>query len=79
MKDYRITKIRACEISALCEIIESRIESKQNRIETYKNQLKEIEDKKGDWRCESIEEAKEEIKALEWALNLLNAPFKIKK
>ena len=80
MKDYTITKIWANEISNISEIVDRDIEYKKNAIQQRKLDFANKEpDSNSDWELEQIEEYEEEIKALEWILNTINAPFKITK
>ena len=80
MKDYKITKIWANTISDISEDIDSRITYLKDKIQSEKLDIANKEpDHTTDWMFENIEESEEKLKAYEWALNLINAPFKIKK
>ena len=75
MKDYEVTKIWATEIASLSQSIDDNIEYKRNRIKDMESE----EHEKDSWYSQQIEELKEAIKTLEWALVQINSPFKIKK
>ena len=82
MKDYKCTKIWINEISEISETIDSMIESRKHWLQSSKEEIANIEADKEQiptWRFEQVEEWQEKIKALEWALNQINAPFKITK
>ena len=80
MKDYKVTKIWAIEICNTSEIIEADISAKKHWLQERKQDLANKEhDNIADWEFEQIEEFQEQIKALEWILNTINAPFKISK
>ena len=80
MKDYMIIKTWANVIADISESID-------NTAEYLKRELKdeidvdtsEMNDSEKRWRAERIEELQEKIKAHEWALNMINSPFKISK
>lgn len=75
MKEYQKTKIWATEIACLSELIDEQIDYKKSRIQTM-----ESEDRCEDsWYQQQIDELKEQIETLIWALNQINAPFKIKR
>lgn len=75
MKDYEVTRIWATEIANLSQRIDDNIEYKRERVEALESE----EHKDDSWYSQQIEEQKEAIKALEWALVQINFPFKIKK
>ena len=80
MKDYKITKIWATEICETSENIEASISAKKHWLQERKKDIANEEpDSTTDWKLEQIEELQEQIKALEWILNTINAPFKISK
>lgn len=80
MKDYKITKIWATEICNTSKLIETDITSKKNWLQERKTDIANEEpNSTTDWKLEQIEELQEQIKALEWILNTINAPFKISK
>ena len=80
MKDYTITKIWAVEISNISEIIDRDIEYKKEAVQQRKIDVANEEPNANtNWLLEQIEEDEEKIKALQWILNTINAPFKISK
>lgn len=80
MKDYTITKIWAVEISNISEIIDIDIEYKKEAVQQRKLDVANEEPNANtNWLLEQIEENEEKIKALQWILNTINAPFKISK
>ncbi len=80
MKDYKVTKIWATAISDISEDIDSQIHYLKDKINQRKLDVANQEpDKTTDWMLEAIEEEQEKIKAYEWVLTIINAPFKIKK
>ena len=80
MKDYQLTKIWAVEISNISEIIDRDIERQKEAVRNRKLDVANEEPNANtDWVLQEIEEKEERIKALQWILNTINAPFKIKK
>ena len=80
MKDYKTTKIWVNVISEVSENIDSNIEYIKRELEQRKLDVANEEpDNTTDWKFEYIEDLQEKVKAHEWALNQINAPFKIKK
>lgn len=81
MKEYQITKIWANAIADISQDIDSRCDWLKTQLEEQNKAYKEAEkdSREKEWAKESIEDLQEKIKAYEWALNILNAPFKIKK
>lgn len=80
MKDYKITKIWVDAISNISENIDMSLDFIKREIQQRKLDIANEEpDNTTDWKLECIEELEEKIKAHEWALNQLNAPFKFKK
>ena len=80
MKDFQINKIWANTIADISESIDSTIEYLKRELKSEIDvDTSEMTDVEKHWRTERIEEVQEKIKADEWALNLINAPFKISK
>lgn len=80
MKDYKITRVWVNVISDISEIIDRDISDKKETVQQEKLDFANKEpDSNSDWELEQIEEYEEKIKALEWILNTINAPFKITK
>ena len=80
MKDYQTTKIWACQIADASETIDSTIEYiKRELKDEIDVDTSEMNDHQKRWRAERIEELQEKIKALEWCLTQINAPFKTKR
>ena len=79
MKNYKSTKIWAIAVSDISENIDTNIKYYEDEIKQRKSVLDNEEpDHTTDWKLEAIEELEEKVKAYKWALNLINAPFKIK-
>ena len=79
MKNYKSTKIWAITVSDISENIDTSIKYYEDEIKQRKLDLDNEEpDSTTDWKLEMIEELEEKVKAYKWALNLINAPFKIK-
>lgn len=74
MKDYTKTKIWANEIADISSTIDSTKEFYKTRI----NALSEEGDANSKYDSEILEELQERITCLEWAIKIINAPFKIK-
>ncbi len=80
MKDYKITKIWANAIAIISENIDTSLEYIEHELhEKQTDVANEEPSNTTDWKLERIEELQEQVKAHEWALNQINAPFKIKK
>lgn len=79
MKDYKITKIWASTISDISWMVDQEIENQKEIIQRLQHELDEDANLNQKWELEQIEEYEEKIKALEWILNTINAPFKITK
>ena len=80
MKDYKITKIWADAIANISENIDASLDYIKRELEQRKLDVANEEpDNTTDWKLEYIEELQEKVKTHEWALNQINAPFKIKK
>ena len=80
MKDYKITKIWADAIANISENIDASLDYIKRELQERKLDVANEEpDNTTDWKLEYIEELQEKVKAHEWALNQINAPFKIKK
>ena len=81
MKDYQITKIWVNAISDISQDIDSRCDWLKTQLEEQEAIYKEAEEnsREKNWAKESIEDIQEKIKAFEWILNTINAPFKISK
>jgi gas vesicle protein len=79
MKNYKSTKFWAIAVSDISENIDSNIKYLEDEIQKRKLDVANEEpDRDTDWKLEVIEELEEKVKAYKWALNVINAPFKIK-
>ena len=80
MKDYKITKVWATAIANISENIDASLDYIKRELQERKLDVANEEpDNMTDYKLERIEELQEQVKAHEWALNQINAPFKIKK
>lgn len=78
MKSYNSTKIWAYEIASISENIDNLIEYYKSQLQSKKVDFANSEGN-DDYLLSIIEEYEEKIKANDWALQQINAPFKIKK
>lgn len=76
MKDYIKTKIWTNEIASMSTDFDFQIEYYQRDIERYKETI--ANDGESEYCNEQIAELNERITCREWAMKLINAPFKIK-
>ena len=80
MKDYKCTKLWVGVIADISEDIDCRIDYFKRDIQAKKEIIaNEDSDNIEEWQFEAIEELQEKVKALEWTLTQINAPFKFKK